>query len=55
MTLGLTIKLNLLQVPLCIFFSIWGAESFAFWLSESDSVARIAGNMKQCLEIILCD
>lgn len=33
------------EVPLCVFFSIWGAESFAFWLSESDPVARITGEM----------
>lgn len=33
------------EVPLCIFFSIWGAQSFAYWLSASDAVAGITGHM----------
>lgn len=35
------------EIPVCIFFSIWGARSFAFWLSASDSVAEITAYMWQ--------
>lgn len=27
------------EIPVCIFFVVWGARSFAFWLSASDAVA----------------
>lgn len=40
----------LVEVPLCIFFSVWGAESFAYWLSGSDTVADITGNMWKTID-----
>jgi len=40
----------LVEVPLCIFFSVWGAKSFAFWLSDSESVAHIAGTMWKTID-----
>ncbi|CCA72129.1 hypothetical protein PIIN_06065 [Serendipita indica DSM 11827] len=40
----------LVEVPLCIFFSLWGAQSFAFYLSGSTSVAAIAGNMWRTID-----
>ena len=34
-----------LEVPICIFLSIWGIKQFAFYLSESEQVAVISQHM----------
>ncbi|KAG8753062.1 hypothetical protein FRC14_006471 [Serendipita sp. 396] len=41
---SITIAL-IVEVPLCIYFSFGGAKSFAYWLSNSEPVAKITGNM----------
>ena len=40
----------IVEVPMCIFLALWGARRFAFWLSQSDVVSRIAEKMwKVCV------
>ena len=38
------------EVPLCIFMSLWGVESFAFYLSESLTVAQITERMWRTID-----
>lgn len=33
------------EIPVCVFFAVWGARSFAYWLSASDAVADITAYM----------
>ena len=33
------------EVPLCLFLSLWGIKGFAYYLSGSTSVAKIAQTM----------
>ena len=33
------------EVPLCLFLSLWGIKGFAYYLSFSTSVAQIAQTM----------
>ncbi|TFK66657.1 hypothetical protein BDN72DRAFT_140040 [Pluteus cervinus] len=40
----------IVEVPLCIFFSIWGAESFALFLSDSEPVAIITAKMWKTID-----
>jgi hypothetical protein len=35
----------IVEVPICICLSLWGMEGFAFYLSESVSVAKITAKM----------
>lgn len=39
-----------IEVPLAIFLSIWGARPFAFYLSESDSVADVTAHMWRTID-----
>ena len=38
------------EVPLCIFLSLWGVESFAFWISGSEGVAQITALMWRSID-----
>ena len=38
------------EVPLCIFLSIFGAKPYAKWLSESEAVATITAHMWQTID-----
>ncbi|KAH8918963.1 hypothetical protein BT69DRAFT_1353482 [Atractiella rhizophila] len=40
----------LFEVPLCIFLSFWGAERFAFYLSQSPEVSRITEKMWKTID-----
>ena len=35
------------EIPICIFLSIWGMKEFAFYISNSERVADIAKKMWQ--------
>ncbi|KAL2783309.1 hypothetical protein BJX66DRAFT_132182 [Aspergillus keveii] len=39
-----------IEIPLLIFMSLYGCESFAFWLSNSRPVARIVENMWRTID-----
>ncbi|KAI9763084.1 MAG: hypothetical protein M1840_000931 [Geoglossum simile] len=40
----------LVEVPLCIFLSLWGMNGFAFYLSRSTAVAKIATKMWKTID-----
>jgi ABC-type glucose/galactose transport system permease subunit len=39
-----------IEIPLLIFMSLYGCESFAFWLSNSRPVAKIVENMWRTID-----
>jgi hypothetical protein len=39
-----------IEIPLLIFMSLYGCESFAFWLSNSRPVAKIVANMWRTID-----
>ncbi|PMD38401.1 hypothetical protein L207DRAFT_514310 [Hyaloscypha variabilis F] len=39
-----------LEVPICIFLSLWGIKQFAFYLSESEPVATITQHMWKTID-----